>query len=349
MADISTIDKNLKITEAFGRDDIVLYDVRNAPFAIRGVFYEGNRFRRMPKAVAATVNGGVLHLSLHTSGGRVFFSTDSECIALTCTRPDFWAMGHMARTGNGGFTLYERRGGRWVFRATFVPPASPEGFSSIVDLGDKAPRELMLQMPLYAPISSLLVGISDGSELRSCKTLYEREKPIVFYGSSITQGGCASSAGSDYAGRVSRYFDTDYINLGFSGSARGEDVIADYIKDLPMSLFVLDYDHNAANVEELKNTHEKLYKKVRGVHPEIPIIIMSRPKYYLNPEEEERLSIIKATYENALSRGEKVYFLDGRMLMEFAGDEGTVDNCHPTDYGFASMAKSIIDVMKGIL
>jgi hypothetical protein len=351
MADISTIDKNLQIAEEFGRDDIILHDVRNAPFEIRGVFYEGDRFRRMPKAVADTVNDGVSHLSGHTSGGRVFFATDSECIALTCTRPDFWAMGHMARTGNGGFSLYERRGGRWVYRATFVPPASPKGFSSIVSLGGAEHRELMLQMPLYAPISSLYVGVAEGSELCACKTLYTREKPVVFYGSSITQGGCACSAGSDYAGRVSRRFDTDYINLGFSGSAKGEKAMLEYIAGLDMSCFVYDYDYNAPDAEHLRRTHYAGYRIVREANPDLPIIMMSAPNYdRIGHDMAERRDVIAASYERALAEGDKnVYFVDGAVhFATFNADECTVDTTHPNDLGFWRMAQAVGTVLEEI-
>ncbi len=108
MSDISSIDKNLKIAEDFGREDIVLYDVLQAPFKVYGVMHEDGGFCRMPKAVAEKVNEGVAALAKNTSGGRVCFSTDSECIAISCTRENYWAMGHMARTGCGGFSLYER-------------------------------------------------------------------------------------------------------------------------------------------------------------------------------------------------------------------------------------------------
>ena len=351
MADISTLDSNLKIVETFGRDDIILHDVLNAPFSIRGVFYEGDRFRRMPKAIAKTVNEGVAHLSSHTSGGRVFFTTDSECIALTCTRPDFWAMGHMARTGNGGFTLYERMGGRWVYRATFVPPASAAGFSSIVNLGERKERTLMLQMPLYAPISSLSVGISAGSSLGAWEQGYTHKKPIVFYGSSITQGGCASAAGSDYAGRVSRRFDADYINLGFSGSGKAEDVMMEYIAGLDMSCFVYDYDYNAPDAEYLKNTHYRGYETVRRKNPTLPIVMMSCPNYdRIGYNAAQRRDVIAASYERALASGDKnVYFIDGKEhFATFNADECTVDGTHPNDLGFARMADALSTALEKI-
>ena len=351
MADISTLDSNLKIAETFGRDDIVLYDVRKAPFSIRGVFYEDDRFRRMPKAIADTVNAGVAQLCSHTSGGRVFFTTDSECIALTCTRPDFWAMGHMARSGNGGFSLYERRDGHWLYRATFVPPADPKGFSSIVSLGAKEERTLMLQMPLYAPISSLHIGIAGGSSLGAWTQGYTHEKPIVFYGSSITQGGCASTAGSDYAGRVSRRFDADYINLGFSGNGKAEDTMMEYIASLDMGCFVYDYDYNAPNAEYLANTHYRGYETVRRKNPDLPIVMMSCPNYdRIGHNAAERRDIIAASYEKALACGDKnVYFVDGREhFATFNADECTVDGTHPNDLGFARMADALSTVLEKI-
>ena len=127
--------------------------------------------------------------------------------------------------------------------------------------------------------------------------------------------------------------------------------LAMQIWDYPlMSLFVLDYDHNAANVTELEKTHEKMFLKVRDNHPNIPIIIMNRPKYYLNEEEEARRDIIVQPYQNAINAGDKnVYFIDGRELMKLAGNEGTVDNCHPNDLGFESMAQAMITLLKMIL
>lgn len=149
---------------------------------------------------------------------------------------------------------------------------------------------------------------------------------------------------------LSRLLDTNYINLGFGGGARGEDAIADYIKKLDMSVFVLDYDHNAASAEELQNTHEKMFKKIREENPKLPIIIMPRPNYTLSKAQQERFEIIKRTYDNAIKSGDKnVYFIDNKTLMAIARNDGIVDDCHPNDLGFYSMAKAIEPVLKKIL
>ncbi len=352
MSDISSIDKNLKIAEDFGREDIVLYDVLQAPFKVYGVMHEDGGFCRMPRAVAEKVNEGVAALAKNTSGGRVCFSTDSECIAITCTRENYWAMGHMARTGCGGFSLYERKEGKWVYRATFVPPNTSKGYSSIVDLGEKRERELMIQMPLYAPVGTLAVGIAAGSALGEWRGGYTHKKPVVFYGSSITQGGCASTPGGDYAGRACRVLDADYINLGFSGSARGEAAMMEYIAGLPMSCFVYDYDYNAPDIAHLESTHYRGYRTVREANPKLPIIMMSAPNYdRASGDAPARRDVVAATYERALAEGDgNVYFIDGaEHFSTFVADECTVDGTHPNDLGFARMAEAVAAVLSSVL
>ncbi len=218
-----------------------------------------------------------------------------------------------------------------------------------MDFGCSAMRDITIHFPLYSNVDKLYIGLADGAVIEQ-PAPYQIRKPIVYYGSSITQGGCASRPGTSYQGFVSREIDADYLNLGFSGNARAEEEMAKYIGSLDMSLFVYDYDHNAPSVEHLKNTHERMFLEIRERHPGLPVVMMSRPKLYLSEEELARLEIIKATYENALARGDNnVYLIDGRELMAWAGNEGTVDTCHPTDLGFLSMAKALIPVLKGLL
>ena len=113
-----------------------------------------------------------------------------------------------------------------------------------------------------------------------------------------------------------------------------------------MSLFVYDYDYNAPTVEHLEKTHEKMFKAIREKNPLLPVIMMSRPKHFLEEEEKIRRSIIEKTYRNAVLNGDKnVYFIDGEALTVLCRDSGTVDNCHPTDFGFASMANALTEVI----
>ena len=126
--------------------------------------------------------------------------------------------------------------------------------------------------------------------------------------------------------------------------------MARYIAALDMSAFVFDYDHNAFDPEHLRKTHEPFFKMVREAHPDIPIVMCSRPRWYLTDEEVERRTVIYETYQKALQSGDKnVYFLDGRDLMSLCENEGSVDGCHPTDFGFYSMARAIGGVLKKVL
>ena len=145
-------------------------------------------------------------------------------------------------------------------------------------------------------------------------------------------------------------FDCDYINLGFSGNAKAEDEIIDYIAELDMSVFVYDYDHNAPEPEHLKRTHFALYEAIRNKNPELPYIMITHPSKGIN-EPVNRRKIIMESYLKALDKGDKnVYYIDGDSL--FAGyeyDSCTVDGCHPNDLGLYRMAQGILPILKEIL
>lgn len=345
MSKIEQIDKNFKLETKIEQDGIKFYNVLSSPFSIHGVFYEDGRFRRLPEAVAKSVSEGVYSLHANTAGGRVRFRTDSPYIAINAKMSNVGKMSHFALCGSAGFDLYVGN----TFVKTFVPPFDiSSGYERIIELGTAGMRDITLNFPLYSDVNGLFVGLDENATV--CEpTPYKIEKPIVYYGSSITQGGCASRPGTAYQGYISRHFDADFINLGFSGSAQAEKEISDYIKGLDMSVFVYDYDHNAPSTEYFAETHERMFSEIREANPDLPIIIMSRPNNPVGKIGRDRLEIIRRTYENAVSRGDKnVYMLDGAELMSLAGNEGTVDFTHPTDLGFFSMAQALIKVFAKI-
>ncbi len=355
MSDFSKVDKNFHIDTTLDKTDIRFYDVKEEPFRVYGLIYENGRFRRMPEAVAKRAEadfeqwGGVHRLHDCAAGGRVRFKTDSPYIAIHAKMPFVGRMNHFALTGSAGFDMYvrEEEGDRYV--KTFVPYDLEDHYESIHEFSKGTMREFLIHFPPYSSVSELYIGLQENATVEAASK-YRVEKPIVYYGSSITQGGCASRPGNIYTNIISRRLDADHINLGFSGNGKGEPTMAAYIADLEMSAFVLDYDHNAFDPEHLRKTHEPFFKAVREKHPDIPVVMCTRPKIYLNKLEVQRREIVKETYERALANGDKnVYFLDGNDLMALCGNEGTVDNCHPTDFGFYSMAKAIGDVLEKVL
>lgn len=348
MQNIAEIDKNLAIETNIEREGLRFYDVLQEPFRIHGVFGENGMFRRMPEEVAKSVSEGVYSLHSNGAGGRVRFVTDSSYVAIK-TEYIPGKMPHFAFSGSAGFDMYVKNGDENRYMGTFMPPLDvKDGYESVIDFQESGEKLITINLPLYSSVSKLYIGLKDDCVLKEAPE-YRVKKPVVYYGSSITQGGCASKPGSSYQSILSRRFDCDYINLGFSGNARGEDEMVDYIKGLEMSVFVLDYDHNAPSTEHLEQTHNKMFKVIRAAQPTLPIVIMPRPKFYLTAEEEIRYEIVHNTYLEAKEAGdENVYFISGRKLMELVGDNGTVDNCHPTDSGFFSMACAVAEVFEEI-
>lgn len=343
--DISQIDKNFAITNDVNKSDVQYYSVHSSPFRIYGVFYKDGKFKRIDEDVAKSTSAGVFSLNTNTAGGRIRFCTDSEYVAIKVRYGNVGKMPHFSLWGTAAFDLYAD----CEYVNTFKLAENTLPYSNaVIDFPDKKMRSITINMPSYAEVEEVVVGLSENAKI-SESTDYMIETPIVFYGSSITQGGCSSRPGCIYQNVISRALDANYINLGFSGNAKGESTIRDYIKSLKMSAFVLDYDHNAPTIEHLKATHEQFYLAVRSEHPTLPIIICSRPKYTLTNDEKNRRAVVETTYKNALKRGENVYFLDGKTLMAECKNEGTVDNCHPNDLGFNSMAKPLIEVLKKAL
>lgn len=348
---IEETDKNFAVSTSVRRDGLTFCSIEQTPFSIHGIAREGDRFRRLPEKIAASVSPGVHFQHANTAGGRVRFATDSPYIAIHAVMDSICKMPHFPLTGSAGFDVYA--GSRYV--GTFVPPYDiQDGYDSILDLPaelrDGRVHSYTVHFPLYSDVCSLHIGLQAGSTLQAAQP-YSHPLPVVYYGSSITQGGCASRPGNAYENIVSLQLDCDHLNLGFSGNAKAEEQMCAYIADLPMSVFVCDYDHNAPTVEHLQNTHEKLFLTVREKNPTLPVLFMTRPQPHLNEDEKQRLAVVQATYEKALARGDKnVFFLPGNTLFDTLTENTVlVDNCHPNDSGFVCMAAGVIKLLQKIL
>lgn len=348
---ISDIDKNFNIINKINKNNIVFYNIDQKPFEIYGVFRENDIYKRMPACEAKKVSNGVLNGSEHGAGGRVRFVTDSRYVALTAKMVYAGKMPHAPLLATAGFDMYCKQGDISVYIGAFVPPMEIEyGYSSVIDLPDNALREITINFPLFSPLKEVQIGLEDSAKILPPQK-YMIEKPIVYYGSSITHGACASRPGNIYEAIISRRIDANFINLGFAGCAKGEIEMAEYISKLDMSAFIYDYDHNAPNPEHLQRTHKPMFDLIRGKHPNLPIVMISRPKLHLNAEEEERFAIIKSTYQAAVKAGDRnVYFLDGRTLVGgMIAETALVDHCHPNDSGFVGIAKKVGDILDKVL
>lgn len=347
------IDKNMTVASEINEPDTVFYNVKNSPFALYGFAEKeiGKPFARMDSEVAKKVSEGVYKTNFWTAGGRVKFKTDSPYVVVSLTFPAVVAswpqMSHLAVKG---CDMYQRIDEKEVFVGAFIPPlGSNEGYQQILRFNTEGLHDVTINMPTYASISEMHIGLhKDATVMEGSR--YVNEKPVVFYGSSITQGGCMSRPGTIYENILSRKYNVDYVNLGFAGNARAEDAMAEYISNLDMSAFVYDYDYNTPSVNYLEKTHEKMFKVIREKNPTLPIIIMSAPSGFDKEYIKNRRDVIFKTYENAKGNNdENVYFIDGLVLFEKYGygwGEPTLEGVHPTDLGFDLIAKSIGEVLE---
>ena len=235
-----------------------------------------------------------------------------------------------------------RAGGRQKFVTTLCS-ALPieEDYQASYDFGHREMRQITLNFPTYCDVIYISIGLHKDAVVEEFHP-YKNPRPWVFYGRSITQGGCASHPGNAYPAILSRNYAVDIVNLGFSGNAKGEKAMADYIAGLDMDLFFFDYDYNAPDVEHLKNTHEKMFRTIRQAQPNLPIILMTAITKTEEQMQKERADVIYRTYTNAISDGDlNVYFWNGKTGFAPYEEYGTVEGIHPNDHGFWGMAQSL--------
>lgn len=349
--DIAKTDKNFLIGSSLQLPDYTVFDAAEAPIEICGLIKPNDTapyYHRLPVETAERISEGVKQLNLHTAGGRARFITDSRFVAISVKLNSISKMPHMTMTCSAGFDLYKKDSANEIYAGSFIPPfvVDDSGYESVIRFDDSDEKQLTIDFPLYSGVDKLNIILEKGSSLKA-PLPYKTKRPILFYGSSITQGGCASRPGNSYQAMVSCALDRDYVNLGFSGNAKAEDTMSEYISSIETDLFVYDYDHNAPDCEHLSKTHEKLFLKFRESHPFTPVILMNRPAPHLNDEEKKRLDIIRRTYDNAIKRNDKnVYLIDMSLRFESGYSEHvTVDGCHPNDLGFYYMAKALIETI----
>ena len=350
-------DENFLKNDKAVADVVEWYGIPCDMFDIYGILPENDGIltRRLPLEIAENVSVGVAGQSGYGAGGRILFSTDSPFVALKVE----YAEGAVPTVCNHcfsyGFDLYKfGKDKKDVFVGTYRPVA---GFDfraaeyNLLTRNDGKMTCYTLNMPHFCEVKKIYIGLEKGSKLSKRKK-YRNDKPVVFYGSSITHGAAAGRPGNTYENFISQKYNLDYINLGFAGNAKGEVSMAEYISGLEMCVFVCDYDYNAPNAQHLKETHYRFYEIIRKAHPDIPYIMISKPDYFRNPTaNNERRSVIIDSYKKAKASGDKnVYFIDGETLFEGDFYEScTSDGTHPNDLGFCRMANKIGEVIAQVL
>ena len=350
-------------SEIISERELDIYDARRAPLRLFGLYKperEG-KFERLPKDVADKTNERVSLLYSNTAGARLRFVTDSDFLAIGAICPSHVfpspTSAAMIPAGSSFFDLYIDGHHKWVLAPKRISQKgaaigfdlSDGRYEVSVDLGERRRRSITLCFPSFIDISEVYIGVTLGATVEECEP-YRNELPVVFYGSSITQGSCASRSGNTYENILSRRLNFDYVNLGFAGACHAEAPMVDYLCTLPMSVLVFDYDHNCPSAEYLENTHLSALRKLRAAHPKVPIILMSKPNVHNGRDEAvKRMRVIERSYEALLGDGCDVYFVNGLDVFDSRDSEMmTTDGTHPTDFGFYCMAEALMPIFKKI-
>lgn len=352
---IAALDANFRPAKVEGLE-VVWHDaLRGGAFALEGLPFRagpGAPLRRLPAAPDPLAGIPAAGLAAHTAGACIRFRAASPWIAVRATLGDGCDMNHMPRAGSKGLDLYRGVGAASRHAGTAQPNPDDRILERLLcrrGPGDRSVETWQANLPLYGGIEALEIGLAPGFVPKPppCRRLGR----VCFYGSSITQGGCASRPGNAYTTMVCRALDAEQVNLGFSGCARGEPEMAELVASLRgLAAFVLDYDHNSPTPEHLAATHEPFFRTVRAAHPDLPILVLSRPDIWPDSPADVsvRRDIVRATVRRARARGDRrVAFLDGLRLFGRADrDDCTVDRIHPNDLGFRRMADATLAALR---
>lgn len=336
---------------------VVWYNIRLLPVEGQGWTDVKAPFDRLPIKAEEMVRPPVWGLSRNSAGIAVRFVTDATTIharwTLTSTN---LAMPHMPATGVSGLDLYvkdEKGGWKWL---SVGQPRAQSNSSPLVSGIPEGTREYLLYLPLYNGVSSVEIGLDKQRFLAQPSAyLSKHDKPIVFYGTSITQGGCASRPGMVHTAIIGRKLNRPVINLGFSGNGKMEPELANLLSEIDASLYVLDCLPNMS-ASEVSERVIPFVQILRTAHSTTPILLVEDRSYsnsFLVTGSKERNTsnrkALRGCYEKLMSEGVKqIGYLEGEKLL---GDdnEGTVDSSHPTDLGFLRQAEAILPILQSLL
>jgi lysophospholipase L1-like esterase len=356
---IEELDKSFAASSVTNASALTWRSGNDARFTVRGLgwFEENERgWARLPHRAKGVVREPVWDLAQCPASARIVFRSDTTAMAVRVTNASAVLMNHMAPTGSNGVALYCGEPGRMRYWATARPELDTPAFESL--LVEKLPRkmrEFRLYLPLYMAMQSIEIGLSKGARVRP-PSPPAVEKPVVVYGTSITQGGCASTPGSDFVSTVGRMLNLNVVNLGFSGNGIGEPELAELVAELDASLYVLDYVSNADHRTFHKNL-QRFYRMLRERRPTTPMLLVTPPcfagqdwNHSRKETVELKRDVMIGLYARERKRGDRnLHLCDGYGLIPFGTDAAYVDGVHPTSHGFAMMAERLAPFIEHIL
>ncbi len=310
-------------------------------------------FDRLPAAAEKTVTQNVWKLSRDSAGMMVRFKTDASALHVhyKLTKSNI-AMPHMPATGVSGVDFYARdESGKWRWVMVSKPAAQEVRVEVIKGLAPGV-REYAAYLPLYNGVEMLKIGVSKGARFEG---LAPRPKPVVFYGTSITHGACASRPGMVHSAILGRRLDRPVLNLGFSGNGRMDSAVGDYLCQLDAAVYVIDCLPNMSPADVTAKC-VPLVQQLRSARPATPIVLVEDRRFtndWITPAKkkfhDENHAALRAAWENLQKLGVKnLYYIEGDALYG-TDTEGATDASHANDLGFMRQADVFEPVLRKAL
>ena len=336
--------------------EIVYIDASEFPLYGKVSDATDTRYERLPSELKGVSRDPVWYLGTNSAGLFLRFRSNSTSIHARWESTYNNSMAHMTDTGTKGLDLYALVDGQWR-HAGCAQPQGKKSERKIIGNMDPVEREYMLYLSLYDGVSSLEIGVDEGATLdQPAVDSPKREKPIVMYGTSILQGGCANRPGMAHTNILARRLDREVINLGFSGNALLDMEIAELMASVEdPGLFVLDYAPNAY-ADMIDANGEAFFRVIRDAHPDVPVIFIEDVIFphtlfdnAILKEVTDKNLAQRRLYERLKKAGEKnIYYIGAEGMI---GDDGeaTVDSIHFTDLGAMRYVDHVLPVIKKAL
>ena len=311
---------------------------------------EDRIYSRLPKKYfkeIEEVSPKIGFLKDNTSSGQVHFITNSKKLVIHAKVLNGAHLSGMTYVGQAGFDCYVGSCYEDLLfyeSARFDVEKDEYEFTLFQGENDKE-KLVVINFPLYSNVINLYFAIDENSFIKKPCEMFKNK--IVYYGTSITQGGCASRPGLTYLNIMSRRMKTNFINFGFSGNAFGEKLFAKIMSEIDdADMFVIDYEANGGTNGKLELTLEEFINTIRSKHKSTPIVVISRIKYLfdeLRPDLGKRRGEIRLFQEEMVKKFKQngdsnIYYIDGREILGENYHEFTIDTVHPNDLGFMKMA-----------
>lgn len=310
-------------------------------------------FDRLPKRAKGVVRDAVWNLSRHSAGMLTRFRTDATEIWVDYkVTSSSLAMPHMPATGVSGIDLYANDDqGDWKWLSV-TKPAKQTTNTRIIGGIIPGPRDFTAYLPLYNGTEYLKIGVPTGASFEPIAP--RTEKPILFYGTSITHGACASRPGMPHPAILGRRFNRPVINLGFSGNGRMEKEVGQFLCELDPAVYVIDCLPNMQGTEVAQRA-EPLVRQLRKARPDTPILLVEDRTYANTPfvvEKQKRHQAsrlaLRDAYNRVIADGfEQIGYLEGEKLLGDDRDD-TTDGSHPSDLGFFRHANAMEPALKAL-